>query len=309
MSAAAQRPYRGVFPVVPTIFDANGGLDLEGQKRCLDFMIDAGSTGLCILANFSEQFVLSDAEREVLTKLCLEHVAGRVPVIVTTTHFSSHVCAARSKQAQDMGAAMVMIMPPYHGATFRVGEAQIHDFFRFVSDAISIPIMVQDAPVAGTPLSPAFLARMAKEIGNVRYFKIETAGAAGKLRELIALGGDVIEGPWDGEEAITLMADLDAGCTGAMTGGGYPDGIREIMDPWFAGDRAATRAAYAKWLPLINHENRQCGFATAKILMKAGGIIKCEDVRHPLRNPPPGAAAGLLELARELDVMALRWAR
>ncbi len=171
-----QAPYRGVFPVVPTIFDKAGGLDLEGQKRCLDFMIDAGSDGLCILANFSEQFVLSDAEREVLTKLCLDHVAGRVPVIVTTTHFSSKVCAERSRAAEAMGAAMVMIMPPYHGATFRVGEAQIYEFFRVVSDAISIPIMIQDAPVAGTPLSPAFLARMAKEIPQVAYFKIETAG-------------------------------------------------------------------------------------------------------------------------------------
>jgi len=42
----------------------------------------------------------------------LKHVAGRVPVIVTTTHFSSRVCAARSRQAQEAGAAMVMIMPP-----------------------------------------------------------------------------------------------------------------------------------------------------------------------------------------------------
>lgn len=304
-----KRPYRGVFPVVPTIFDKAGGLDLEGQKRCLDFMIDAGSDGLCILANFSEQFVLSDAEREVLTKLCLDHVAGRVPVIVTTTHFSSKVCAERSRAAEAMGAAMVMIMPPYHGATFRVGEAQIHEFFHVVSDAISIPIMIQDAPVAGTPLSPAFLARMAKDIPQVAYFKIETAGAATKLRDLLALGGEAIEGPWDGEEAITLMADLDAGCTGAMTGGGYPDGIRQIMDPWFRGDRAATRAAYAKWLPLINHENRQCGLITAKILMKAGGIIACDDVRHPLRRPSAEAEAQLLELVRDLDVMALRWAR
>jgi 4-hydroxy-tetrahydrodipicolinate synthase len=307
--STVSRPYRGVFPVVPTIFDAKGGLDLEGQKRSIDFMIDAGSHGLCILANFSEQFVLSDAEREVLTKLCLDHVAGRVPVIVTTTHFSSRVCAERSKAAQDMGAAMVMIMPPYHGATFRVGEGQIHEFFKVVSDAISIPIMIQDAPVAGTPLSPAFLAKMAVEIANVSYFKIETAGAATKLSDLLALGGTAIEGPWDGEEAITLMADLDAGCTGAMTGGGYPDGIRQIMDPWFAGDRAGARAAYARWLPLINHENRQCGLITAKILMKAGGIIACDDVRHPLRRPAPSAEAGLLELARDLDVMALRWAK
>jgi 2-keto-3-deoxy-L-arabinonate dehydratase len=94
-----------------------------------------------------------------------------------------------------------------------------------VSDAIDIPIMIQDAPVAGTPLSAPFLARMAKEIEQVAYFKIETAQAASKLRELIELGGDAIEGPWDGEEAITLMADLDAGATGAMTGGGYPTGF------------------------------------------------------------------------------------
>ena len=91
--------YRGVFPVVPTTFTDSGELDLQSQKRCVDFMIDAGSNGLCILANFSEQFVLADEEREVLTRTILEHVAGRVPVIVTTTHFSTQVCAARSRRS------------------------------------------------------------------------------------------------------------------------------------------------------------------------------------------------------------------
>jgi 2-keto-3-deoxy-L-arabinonate dehydratase len=161
----------GVFPVVPTVFDERGALDLEGQRRCVDFMIGAGSDGLCILANFSEQFVLSDEERDVLTATLLAHVGGRVPVIVTTTHFSSRVCAARSRHAQELGAAMVMIMPPYHGATIRVREAAIFDFFQRVSDAIDIPIMIQDAAVAGTPLSAAFLARMAREIPNVAYFQ------------------------------------------------------------------------------------------------------------------------------------------
>ena len=79
MSSPAQ-PYRGVFPVAPTVFDASGALDLDGQRRAIDFMIDAGSHGICILANFSEQFVLSDEERERLTPLILDHVAGRVPV-------------------------------------------------------------------------------------------------------------------------------------------------------------------------------------------------------------------------------------
>src|SRR4249920_2768260 len=145
--------HKGVFPVVPTTFTESGELDLASQKRCIDFMIDAGSNGICILANFSEQFVLSDAEREVLTTAILSHVAGRVPVIVTTTHFSSRVCAERSRRAEDMGAAMVMVMPPYHGATFRVPEPLIRDFYACVSDALGIPIMIQDAPAAGTPMS------------------------------------------------------------------------------------------------------------------------------------------------------------
>src|SRR5262249_53902693 len=309
MATVAKRPYRGVFPVAPTVFDANGNLDLDGQRRCIDFMIDAGSHGICILANFSQQVVLTDAERESVMHAVLKHVAGRVPVIVTTTHFSSAICAERSRQAEAAGAAMVMIMPPYHGATFRVGEPAIYEFYRVVSDAIGIPIMIQDAPVAGTPLSVDFLARMAKELANVRYFKIEVPMAASKLRGLIEKGGSVIEGPWDGEEAITLMADLDAGATGAMTGGGYPDGIRQIIDPFLAGKRDEAVQAYARWLPLINYENRQCGLVAAKGLRHEGGVIGSGAVRHPLQPLHPATRAGLIELARDLDVMALRWGR
>ena len=309
MYNASNARYRGIFPVVPTTFHADGSLDLPSQKRCVDFMIDAGSDGLCILANFSEQFLLSDDEREILTKTILEHVAGRVPVIVTTTHFGTAVCAARSRRAQDMGAAMLMVMPPYHGATFRVGEPQIYEFYSKLSDAVNIPIMIQDAPAAGTPLSAAFLARMAQEIEHVAYFKIETAGAASKLRELIRLGGDAIEGPWDGEEAITLFPDLDAGATGAMTGGGFPDGIRPIIEAHRAGDRDKAYALYQQWLPLINYENRQGGILTAKSLMAEGRVIACEAPRHPWPAMHPEVRAGLIETARRLDPLVLRWAR
>ena len=307
MSSSLTPRYRGLFPVVPTPFTPTGDLDLASQKRCVDFMIDAGSNGLCILANFSEQFLLSDDERETLTRTVLEHVASRVPVIVTTTHFSSQVCAERSRRAQDQGAAMVMVMPPYHGATFRVPEEKIFEFYAVVSDAVGIPIMVQDAPASGTTLSAAFLARMAREIEQLSYFKIETAGAAAKLRELIRLGGDAVEGPWDGEEAITLIPDLDAGATGAMTGGGFPDGLRPILDAYREGRRDEAIAGYERWLPLINLENRQCGPLAAKALMKEGGVIACEAPRHPFPALHPASRALLVETARRLEALVLRW--
>jgi len=308
MSNTTASRYQGLFPVVPTTFTETGELDLASQKRAVDFMIDAGSDGLCILANFSEQFLLGDDERELLTRTVLDHVAGRVPVIVTTTHFSTRVCAARSRRAQAMGAAMVMVMPPYHGATFRVPETKVYEFYTGVAEGLGIPIMVQDAPAAGTPMSAAFLARMAREIEPLKYFKIEVPGAAVKLRDMIALGGAAIEGPWDGEEAITLIPDLEAGATGSMTGGGYPDGIKPVLEAWRAGRRAEAVAHYERWLPLINLENRQCGLLAAKAMMKAGGIIACEAPRHPLPPLHPESRRLLLDCARRLDALALRWA-
>jgi dihydrodipicolinate synthase/N-acetylneuraminate lyase len=308
LKASAPR-YKGVFPVAPTTFNEHGELDLASQKRCIDFMIDAGSNGICILANFSEQFLLSDSERELLTDTVLDHVKGRVPVIVTTTHFSSALCIERSVLAQQRGAAMVMVMPPYHGATFRVPEDRIFEFYARLSQALKIPVMIQDAPASGTLLSAPFLARMARELEQVSYFKIETPGAASKLRELIRLGGDAIEGPWDGEEAITLLPDLDAGATGAMTGGAYADGIRLIIDAYFAGRRDEAIAQYQRWLPLINYENRQAGLLAAKALMKEGGVIECEAPRHPFPTLHPETRKGLIETARRLDPMVLRWGR
>ncbi|MGH7118993.1 MAG: dihydrodipicolinate synthase family protein [Acetobacteraceae bacterium] len=308
MSASARPRYAGVFPVVPTTFDEAGALDLESQRRAIDFMIDAGSDGLTILANYSEQFVLTDAEREHLSGAILDHVAGRVSVIVTTTHFSTRVAAERSRAAKVAGAAMVMLMPPYHGATIRVTEQQVFDFFRAVAEAAGIPIMIQDAPVAGTPLPAPVLSRMAREIASVAYFKIETAGAAGKLEELIRLAGDAIDGPWDGEEGITLIADLEAGATGSVTSGAYPDAFRRIFDAWRAGNRAEAAALYDRWLPLINYENRQCGLLACKALMKAGGIIACEAPRAPLLPLHPATRAALIAIARRLDAMVLRWA-
>src|SRR3954449_8466769 len=97
------------------------------------------------------------------------------------SHFSSRIAADRSLQAQEAGAQMVMLMPPYHGATIRADDGGIASFFQTVADAIDIPIMVQDAPVSGVTLSVDLLARLAKAIPQLAYFKIEMPGAANKL--------------------------------------------------------------------------------------------------------------------------------
>ena len=302
-------PYTGVFPIAPTPFTESGDLDTEGQRRVLDCMIDQGVDGICILANYSEQFLLSDEERDILLDLCLTHVGGRVPVIVTCSHFSTRLAAERARRAAAAGARMLMLMPPYHGVGLRADETGMVEHFARVAEAASIPIMVQDAPLSGVGLSVPFLARLAREVPLVRYFKIEVPGTAAKLRALIAAGGEAIAGPFDGEEAITLMADLDAGATGTMPSALLPDLIKPVLAHHRAGRRDEAAAQYARILPLINYENRQCGLRATKTVMAEGGVIKSDAVRHPLEPLPPATKAGLLELASPLEPLALRWGK
>lgn len=302
------KPYTGIWPVAPTPFHDDGSLDLGGMRRVLDCMIDQGVDGICVLANFSEQFLISDSERDILTRLSIEHVAGRVPVIVTISHFSTPIVVERARGAKELGADIVMMMPPYHGALLKGTPEQTFEQFARVGD-VGIPIMLQDAPLSGVDLPVPLLAKMAREIEMLKLFKIECPQAAAKIRALLAEADDAVDGPFDGEEAITLLADLDAGATGSMTSALIPDLIGPVIRDFLAGRRQDAIDGYTRVLPVINHENRQCGFRAAKVALVEGGVIGSATCRHPIPPLHPATAAMLLELMRPHDPIALRWGR
>jgi len=302
-------PLTGVFPIAPTPFHEDGELDLDGQRRVLDCMVDQQVDGICLLANYSEQFLLSDAERQALLEVCLSHVGGRVPVIVTCSHFSTRIAIERARAAAAAGASMLMLMPPYHGTSLRADDGGVIEHFARIADAVDLPIMVQDAPLSGVNLPVPLLLQLCRDVPSVRYFKIEVPGAAAKLRSLVEAGGDAIAGPFDGEESITLMADLEAGATGTMPSALLPDLIRPVVEHFLAGRRGDAADAYARILPLINYENRQCGLRATKTVLMEGGVIRSDAVRHPLAPLHPQTRRGLLALASGVSPLALRWGR
>jgi 2-keto-3-deoxy-L-arabinonate dehydratase len=302
-------PLTGVVPVVPTIFHDDQTVDMDGTARVVDYLIDGGVDGLCLLANYSEQFSLTDAERDAIARTLLDRVAGRLPVIVTTSHYSVRVAAERSRAARDMGAAMVMIMPPFFGATLTVPGPAVIEYFKRVADAIDIPIMVQDAPLSPTPLPVTLLIDLVRQVPQVRYAKIEVPQAADKLHSLVTALGDRLPGPFDGEESVTLIPDLDAGATGTMPSSMVPAELGRIVRGYLSGDRAGAVAAWEDLLPLIHFENRQCGLRAQKILLAEGGIIHTERTRAPLGPVSARTRRGLIELAAARDLLVMRWAR
>jgi 2-keto-3-deoxy-L-arabinonate dehydratase len=295
----------GLVPVVPTIFHDDETLDLDGLKRVVDYLADSGVQGLCALANYSEQFSLTDSERDLVARTVLEHTAGRLPVTITTSHYSARITAERSRKAQDLGAAMVMVMPPFFGATMTVPPEGVIEYFERVASAIEIPVMVQDAPLSPTPLPVPVLRELIARVPQVTSIKVEVPAAADKLA---ALRG-CLPGLFDGEESVTLIPDLDAGATGSMPSSMVPAELASVLRHWSAGDRPGAADQWERLLPLIHFENRQCGLRAQKILLREGGIIGSALTRAPLAPVSPRTERGLVDLARSRNPLVLRWAR
>jgi 4-hydroxy-tetrahydrodipicolinate synthase len=182
-------------------------------------------------------------------------------------------------------------------------------YFRQVADAIDIPVMVQDAPLSSTPLPVSVLIDLVRQVPRVQYAKIEVPQAADKLYALVSALGDSLPGPFDGEESVTLIPDLDAGATGTMPSSTVPAELGRIVRRYRSGDRDGAAAAWEALLPLIHFENRQCGLRAQKILLAEGGIIGCDRTRAPLGPVSPRTRRGLLEVAARHDPLILRWAR
>lgn len=299
---------KGVVPVAPTVFADDEALDLDGQRRVVDYLVDGGCDAICILANYSEQFSLTDAEHDQVLAATIEHVAGRIPVCVTTSHFSTRIARQRSLRAQELGASLVMLMPPFVGATLKADDDAVVEHFKRVTDGLRIDVMIQDAPMSPTSLPVPLLARLAREVPQIKYAKIEVPGAAAKLRALCAAAGDHLPGVFDGEESITLIPDLDAGAQGTMCSSLVPDELGRVVRDFHKGRPESAVSRWERLLPLIHFENRQCGLSATKVLLKEGGIIRSDRTRAPLAELHPDTRAQLIDLAKRHDPLVLRWA-
>ena len=299
---------RGVMPVAPTVFDEDEALDLDGQGRVVDYLVAAGVDAICILANYSEQFSLDDTERAIL-ETTIARSSGRIPIAVTTSHFSAWVASARTREAHERGASMVMLMAPFFGTSVRATEDGVVEYFMRVAGDLDIEVMIQDAPLSATPLPAPLLARIAREVPQVRYVKVEVPQTASKLRALATVAGDSLPGLFDGEEGVTLIHDLDAGAVGTMPSAVVPRELGGVVRSYRAGRRDEAVREWERLLPLIHFENRHLGLRAAKVLLKDAGIIASDRARAPLPDVSDAIRAEFRDLVLRTRPFALDWSR
>ena len=178
------RGMRGVYPILAMPFDEQARIDVEDLQREVEFAIDAGVHGLGI-AMASEIFKLSEAERDLATTTVVEQVRGRVKVVVNTGAPGTDLAVQYSRRAQELGADAVMVIPP---TAIPTTSAQVREYYRRISDAIDVPIFIQD--IDSAPVPPPLAVQIARESEKACYAKVETPPTPPRVTEAKALGGD-----------------------------------------------------------------------------------------------------------------------
>ena len=268
---------QGVFPILVTPFNEDWTIDEESLRRLIDFDIEAGVHGLGIALG-SEVFKLTEAERGQLTRIVVDQVAGRVPVVVNTGAAATDLAVFYSRMAEDAGADGLMVLPAVSPAA-PVNQDEVLEYFQAVSDAVSIPIFVQDTNTAHVPADLAV--RIAGSCRQVTHIKVESMPVMEAVASMVETAGDKLT-VFGGAGGAFFIEELRSGSLGTMPWATQPHEFVEIWNLCRKGDEEAAKEVFIRKLfPISRISGTGMFYEIQKEILRQRGIIRTAIVRRP----------------------------
>ena len=291
------RTMRGVYPILAMPFDEQSRIDVEDLQREVEFAIDAGAHGVGI-AMASEIFKLSESERDLATTTVVEQVRGRVKVVLNTGAPGTDLAVRYSLRAEELGADAVMVIPPSAPPTT---SAQVREYYQCISDAIGVPIFIQD--ITGASVPPPLAVQIARESENACYAKVETPPTPPRVAEARAVGGDDLV-VFGGAGGSFLLEELRRGSSGTMPGCTIPEVFRKVWDLFEAGTEVEAASEFDRYIPLLKQLGQGLGIANhlTKEVLHLRGVFKSARVRHPAVAPDDIAYREIREAVESLEL-------
>jgi 2-keto-3-deoxy-L-arabinonate dehydratase len=279
ITASAFETWHGIYPAICTPFTRDDIVDLEAQRRVVRFALERGSHGIVAFGLAGEVPKLSADERRQLTDVIVEEVAGSVPVFVGVGAQSSRTAVELARYAEGAGASCVVVPAPMTGA---LDEAALVDYFVRIAAAVSIPVMVQDAPAyIGVGIGVGLVQTIAARAENVRLVKLE-AGPAEMSHWIDRLGPEF--SIWGGDGGMYLLDCIRSGAAGIIPGVDLIDLLVRVYEAEARGESALADERLREILPMlvfemqhsIDHYN-----ACAKHILVQRGVLEHESLRAP----------------------------
>jgi 4-hydroxy-tetrahydrodipicolinate synthase len=279
-----------------TPFDEEGKVDLKALAAFTDWQISEGIHGLIPLGSTGEFLSLSQDERDGVAETVIKTAAGRVPVLIGTGAEDTREALRLSRDAENMGADGVMIIPPFYSTP--TDDELVHHY-KTIAAGIDIPIMVYNNPAtANVDLKPALVARIA-EIDGCDYIKESTLEVT-RVRDIIRLCGERMT-VFGGILGFESFVEGAAGWV-AVASNVAPKALARIFT--LVADEnniPVARDLYLQYLPLIEAVGGQRYVAGTKSLLTHMGFAAGHP--RPPRLPLPASVdAEMAEIVRTLEL-------
>jgi 4-hydroxy-tetrahydrodipicolinate synthase len=181
MARKFEGTFGGIFVALATPMTAGQEVDYDNLRSMVNYMIDQGMHGIIPLGSTGEYYALSPSERQAVVAAVIDAAGGRVPVVVGTNAGATRDVISYALQAQQLGAAGVLLAAPYYSLPT---PDELVEHIRAVDRAIGVPIMLYNYPArTGVDMTPDLVERLA-ELDNVRYIK-ESTGDLSRMSEII----------------------------------------------------------------------------------------------------------------------------
>ena len=294
---------RGVYPIAPTPFHRDGGVDFDSLERLIDHYVAVGADGCTILGIMGEAPKLEGEEAIAIVRRCVAR--ARLPFIVgvSAPGFASMRSLARA--SMEAGAAGVMIAPP---SSLRTDD-QIVTYYAQAVEAIGadIPFVIQDYPLTlSVVMTPSVIRRIVESLPSCVMLKHEDWPG---LEKISALRGFERAGAMrpipilTGNGGLFLDFEMERGADGAMTGYAFPELLVDVVRLSAAGRRDEAHDLFDAHLPLLRYEQQPgVGLAVRKYVLMRRGILASDAQRQPGSSLSAAARA-------EVDYLLARLAR
>jgi len=244
----------GIYPPLPTFFDANDELDIPTLQRHMHKLVDSGIAGYVLMGSNGEAVHLTSDERVRLIQGAREVINDELqamPLIVGCGESSTRNTIANCRLAAEYGADIVLILPPfYYRGSMNTQALLAH--YRAVADASPLPILIYNMPAntAGLDLDANTVCVLA-EHENIVGVK-DSAGNIAKLAQIVASVPEIFK-VLAGSAGYLLPA-LSVGAGGAISAlaNVFPQEVCDVQALFDAGQLDAARRLQARLIPANN---------------------------------------------------------
>lgn len=148
-----------------TIFDENGAVDIEGNKKVIDFLIEGGVDGILTLGSIGEFTNMSVDEKKELFRIYSDYTNGRVELYAGTGCLNIADTIDLTNYISELDYKAAVIIGPYY---YGLNQVQLFEYYDKVAKSVKGNIFLYNYPDrSGHSFDPKTVKRIVDANANV----------------------------------------------------------------------------------------------------------------------------------------------